>query len=517
MLGKSSLIFALLFFADVSLGKLFPLDGKVINGTETSITGNEHIISLRLRKKDWFFGSGFICGGSIIAKNAILTAAHCLWDADALKFRRADEFIVAMGSADRFDMDNSFRFDVTHYVKMETFNITSYKDDMAILFLDKYIPDKTPTVKIINLEDKFVNPNSECNVTGWGDMGGGLGTSAVLMTAKVPIIDDQTCSTNYEDMILDGMLCAGYMAGGTDACNGDSGGPLVCDKKLVGVVSTGYQCALEGFPGIYANVSFYRPWILKNLQSNSVIRPKIGTSFQVSIRIQAEDYFSGRGHICSGSLLSNETVLTAASCLYDIKTSKFREPDELVVAVGMTNIFDPEPEIEVYHLNNYTILPGFNATDKSNDMAILFINLTKNNDTKFIERQTTKLPTGTTCFVTGWGSPKDDHENDNIASLEVSILDKSECSDVNGSICTKLVQDGTSACSIDPGSPLICGGKIAGVAVKGLGCDSQGLSTTFYSDVESNEEWIKKFVKDGSNSLTVSLFVLVSSFLLSYY
>lgn len=80
MVDKLSVILAILFFADVSLCKLFPLDGKVINGTVALITGNEHQISLRLRNNDWYFGSGFICGGSVIAKNAVLTAAHCLWE-----------------------------------------------------------------------------------------------------------------------------------------------------------------------------------------------------------------------------------------------------------------------------------------------------------------------------------------------------------------------------------------------------------------------------------------------------
>lgn len=79
MLDKLSLVLALLFCADVSVGKLFPFDGKIINGTVASIQGNEYQISLRLRKTDFFFGGGFICGGSVIADNAILTAAHCIW------------------------------------------------------------------------------------------------------------------------------------------------------------------------------------------------------------------------------------------------------------------------------------------------------------------------------------------------------------------------------------------------------------------------------------------------------
>jgi hypothetical protein len=53
------------------------------------------------------------------------------------------------------------------------------------------------------------------------------------------------------------MICAGEA--GRDSCQGDSGGPLVADAdptsatdfRLVGIVSTGYGCALDGFPGIY--------------------------------------------------------------------------------------------------------------------------------------------------------------------------------------------------------------------------------------------------------------------------
>ncbi|KAH1017646.1 hypothetical protein HUJ05_008257 [Dendroctonus ponderosae] len=46
------------------------------------------------------------------------------------------------------------------------------------------------------------------------------------------------------------MLCAGYPAGGYDACNGDSGGPLIVDGYLAGIVSWGYQCAVANYPGV---------------------------------------------------------------------------------------------------------------------------------------------------------------------------------------------------------------------------------------------------------------------------
>jgi len=60
------------------------------------------------------------------------------------------------------------------------------------------------------------------------------------------------------------MLCAGGVTG-QDSCQGDSGGPLTLDingqHHLIGDVSFGDKCALEGRYGIYAKTSFFRKWI----------------------------------------------------------------------------------------------------------------------------------------------------------------------------------------------------------------------------------------------------------------
>ena len=96
-------------------------------------------------------------------------------------------------------------------------------------------------------------------------------------------------------MITETMICAGE--DGKDSCWGDSGGksfsfsmssfnsiihrsfeikilthlnlsfsgPLIVNEDgkytLVGVVSWGYGCAMEGYPGVYARVSSVMPWI----------------------------------------------------------------------------------------------------------------------------------------------------------------------------------------------------------------------------------------------------------------
>uniref|UniRef100_A0A8C5K265 Coagulation factor XII n=1 Tax=Jaculus jaculus TaxID=51337 RepID=A0A8C5K265_JACJA len=96
--------------------------------------------------------------------------------------------------------------------------------------------------------------------------------STFLQEAQVPFISLEQCSTSevHGDAILPGMLCAGFLEGGTDACQGDSGGPLVCEKEpghgltLRGIISWGSGCDDLNKPGVYKDMANYLPWIQKH-------------------------------------------------------------------------------------------------------------------------------------------------------------------------------------------------------------------------------------------------------------
>ena len=92
-------------------------------------------------------------------------------------------------------------------------------------------------------------------------------SSRTLREVVVPLMPTNDCKrwlrSNFHGPT---MLCAGYAAGGKDACTGDSGGPLQCLSrdgrwKLTGITSWGIGCARAERPGVYTRVSSVVKWI----------------------------------------------------------------------------------------------------------------------------------------------------------------------------------------------------------------------------------------------------------------
>jgi len=245
---------------------------KIIGGSLVKQGERQWQVSI-LRKNDQEskFERHF-CGGSIISRIHILTAAHCIHgkthsDIEVLAGTRSLEY-------------GGYTIDVKKIIKHENYNHENLFNDIAILELEQSIEIHSKnSIRLITsqLEEQFSPPNAKSTVSGWGDTDptDNANFPTQLLEVSVPIVQHETCRERYERLdleVTESMICAGYKVGGKDSCQGDSGGPLaVSDLQdgfyLTGIVSWGIGCAKPENYGVYTRVSKYFDWIKNNTHS----------------------------------------------------------------------------------------------------------------------------------------------------------------------------------------------------------------------------------------------------------
>ncbi|OOQ84584.1 Mite allergen Eur m 3 [Penicillium brasilianum] len=200
------------------------------------------------------------CGGSIIDKDHILTAAHCV---DGI---RADRLRIRAGSNQHNSGGKLVK--VANVTQHSQYDAATIKNDIAVLKLASSLEfgSLISAVELPSSADDTPPAGTRCSVTGWGSTSHGSSWIPTnLQVAYVNIVDHDQCVKEYADRreVDDSMICAGVKGGGKDACQGDSGGPLVdtSSKKQVGVVSWGFGCGRHGQDGVYASTAAYLDWI----------------------------------------------------------------------------------------------------------------------------------------------------------------------------------------------------------------------------------------------------------------
>jgi len=221
-------------------------------------------------------GQCLMCGGTILNKRYVVTAAHCLYGgSDLMSLKDGAKFRVMLGEHDHCKANPSFVLaSAVHKHPNFDINSPSGDNDIAILKLAKDLTfsDKIKPVCLPTSATKDYSGKAS-TISGWG------GTKAftpmnpvdqprqcALKEAIVNILKttDKKCSDFIGDASSTTQLCA--WAKGKDACQGDSGGPLTVAENgkyvLLGVVSFGSGCATE-HPGVYARVQGFLPWMKK--------------------------------------------------------------------------------------------------------------------------------------------------------------------------------------------------------------------------------------------------------------
>jgi len=243
----------------------YSLIGKIVGGVNAVEGEYPWQISLRVTSSN-----GHTCGGELISDEWVLTAAHCVDGRETL-----GQLYVVLG-AHRLSTPgaNQKRVEILQIIKHSAYNANTINNDVALLKIAKLDFDGADSnLGAICLADSSFGDlaGQSSEISGWGlTQYQGSALPDTLQKATVPIVAQATCRSNYAGIntVTDGMICAGYAAGGTSVCNGDSGGPLQFNSNgkwtLAGVTSWGVGCAWANYPGVFARVSSYREWIRTN-------------------------------------------------------------------------------------------------------------------------------------------------------------------------------------------------------------------------------------------------------------
>ncbi|XP_077416527.1 elastase 3 like isoform X5 [Vanacampus margaritifer] len=246
-----------------------PQTSRVVNGEDARPHSWPWQISLQYeRDGEW----RHTCGGSLIADNWVMTAAHCINTMLSYRVFVGKHNLVEEEAGSKAILPAKI---IVHKKWNPIF--VAFGNDIAMIKLSEPVTlSDQVQLACIPPADTLLTNLYPCFITGWGRLYTGGPIADKLQQALMPVADHPTCSQPdwWGIAVRTTMVCAGG-DGIVAGCNGDSGGPLNCKNmegawEVHGIASfvSGLGCNYEKKPTVFTRVSAFNDWIDEVMMNN---------------------------------------------------------------------------------------------------------------------------------------------------------------------------------------------------------------------------------------------------------
>lgn len=240
-----------------------PREPSVVGGTAVSDGKYPFMVSLQYDRSGTSPLQDHFCGGTLIDASHVMTAAHCADVVDGVIGSgpvSASRLRIVVGAT----VLNSSQGQARRITGPSAISVhpryspsrNSY--DVAVIRLSSPVSGIKP-IRLDPVDSNALeNPGRLLRVAGWGTTSSGGTVVNRMREARPPVVSDAAGKNAYGASYVSSLMVAAGKKG-VDTCQGDSGGPLFAlvssGYRQVGITSFGNGCALDGFPGVYTEVS----------------------------------------------------------------------------------------------------------------------------------------------------------------------------------------------------------------------------------------------------------------------